>query len=139
MSNQEVLLTTMSCFYGVCCFTTLYSQKRTGFAGVSVRRAEGGGGVACSEFYKTLRVHLVNWKTEKLLGLTKSQRSVKTSFGKEVCELKAIELDFPRSVPKAGLYRQGIKAVSINLKPLVIKVPTRVVLTRIVPTRVVLT
>jgi hypothetical protein len=55
-----------------------------------------------------------------------------------VCELKAAELDFPSSVPKTGLYRQGIQAVSNNLKSLVIKMPTRVVLTRVVPTRVVL-
>jgi hypothetical protein len=41
-----------------------------------------------------------------LLGLAKSQQSVKTSFGKVVCELKAAELDFPSSVPKTGLYRQ---------------------------------
>jgi hypothetical protein len=51
--------------------------------------------------------------------------------------LKAAELDFPSAVPKTGLYRQGIQAVSINLKSLVIKLPTRVVLTRVVPTRVV--
>jgi hypothetical protein len=41
-----------------------------------------------------------------VLGLAKSQQSVKTSFGKVVCELKAAELDFPSSVPKTGLYRQ---------------------------------
>jgi hypothetical protein len=41
-----------------------------------------------------------------LLGLAKSQQSVKTSFGKVDCELKAAELDFPSSVPKTGLYRQ---------------------------------
>jgi hypothetical protein len=40
------------------------------------------------------------------LGLAKSQQSVKTSFGKVVCELKAAELDFPSSGPKTGLYRQ---------------------------------
>jgi hypothetical protein len=74
-----------------------------------------------------------------MLGLAKSQQSVKTSFGKVVCELKAAELDFPSSVPKTGSYRQGIQAVSINLKSLVIKMPTRVVLIRMVPTRVVLT
>jgi hypothetical protein len=74
-----------------------------------------------------------------MLGLAKSQQSVKTSFGKVVCALKAAELDFPNSVPKTSLYRQGIQAVSINLKSLVIKMPTRVVLTRMVPTRVVLT
>jgi hypothetical protein len=44
------------------------------------------------------------WKV--VLGLAKSQQSVKTSFGKVVCELKATELDFPSSVPKTGLYRQ---------------------------------
>jgi hypothetical protein len=42
----------------------------------------------------------------ELLGLAKSQQSVKTSFGKVVCELKAAELDFPSSVPKTGLNRQ---------------------------------
>jgi hypothetical protein len=47
-----------------------------------------------------------------MLGLAKSQQSVKTSFGKVVCELKAAELDSPSSVPKRGLYRQGIQAVS---------------------------
>jgi hypothetical protein len=73
-----------------------------------------------------------------VLGLAKSQQSVKTSFGKVVCELKAAELYFPSSVPKAGLYRQGIQAVSIKLKSLVIEMPTRVVLTRVVPARVVL-
>jgi hypothetical protein len=41
-----------------------------------------------------------------LLGLAKSQQSVKTSFGKVLCELKAAELDFPSLVPKTGLYRQ---------------------------------
>jgi hypothetical protein len=41
-----------------------------------------------------------------VLGLAKSQQSVKTSFGKVVCELKAAELDFPSSVLKTGLYRQ---------------------------------
>jgi hypothetical protein len=41
-----------------------------------------------------------------MLGLAKSQQSVKTSFGKVVCELKATELDFRSSVPKTGLYRQ---------------------------------
>jgi hypothetical protein len=64
-----------------------------------------------------------------MLGLTKSQQSVKTSFGKVVCELKATKLDFPSKVPKTGLRRQGIQAVSIKLKSLVIKMPTRVVLT----------
>jgi hypothetical protein len=72
-----------------------------------------------------------------VLGLAKSQQSVKTSFGKLVCELKAAELDCPSSVPKTGLYGQGIQAVSIKLKSLVITMPTRVVLTRVVPTRVV--
>jgi hypothetical protein len=42
----------------------------------------------------------------ELLGLAKSQQSVKTSFRKVVCELKAAELDFPSSVLKTGLYRQ---------------------------------
>jgi hypothetical protein len=69
-------------------------------------------------------------------GLATSQKSVKTSFGKVVCELKAAELDFPSSVPTTGLYKQGIQAVSINLKSLVIKMRTRVVLTRVVSTRV---
>jgi hypothetical protein len=41
-----------------------------------------------------------------VLGLAKSQQSVKTSFGKVVCELKAAELDFPSSVAKTGFYRQ---------------------------------
>jgi hypothetical protein len=71
--------------------------------------------------------------------LAKSQQSVKTSFGKVVCELKAAELDFPSLVPKTGLYSQGIQAVSNNLKSLVITMPARVVLTRVVPKRVVLT
>jgi hypothetical protein len=48
-------------------------------------------------------------------------------------------LDCPSSVPKTGLYRQRIQAVPIKLKSLVIRMPTRVVLTRVVPTRVVLT
>jgi hypothetical protein len=43
-------------------------------------------------------------RTLYMLGLAKSQQSVKTSFGKVVCELKAAELDFPSSVPKTGLY-----------------------------------
>jgi hypothetical protein len=81
--------------------------------------------------------------SNRVLGLAKSQQSVKTSFGKVVCELKATELDFPSSVPKTGLYRglcrQRIQAVSINLKSLVIKMPTRVVPTRMVARRVVLT
>jgi hypothetical protein len=71
-----------------------------------------------------------------VLGLAKSQQSVKTSFSKVVCELKAAELDCPSSVPKTGLYRQGIQAVSIKMKSLVIRMPTRVVLTRLLPTRV---
>jgi hypothetical protein len=58
-----------------------------------------------------------------------TQQSVKTSFGKVVCELKAAELDFPSSMPKTGFYRQGIQAVSINVKSLVINTPTRVMLT----------
>jgi hypothetical protein len=74
-----------------------------------------------------------------ILRLAKSQQSVKTSFGKVVCELKAAELDCLSSVPKTGLYRQGIQAVSIKLKSLFIKMPTRIVLTRVVPTRVVVT
>jgi hypothetical protein len=74
-----------------------------------------------------------------MLRLAKSQQSVKTSFGKLVYELKAAELDCPSSVPKTGLYRQRIQAVSIKLKSLVIRMPTRVVLARVVPTRVVLT
>jgi hypothetical protein len=74
-----------------------------------------------------------------MLGLARSQQSVKTNFGEVVCELKAAELDFSSSVPKTGLYRQGIQAVSMKIKSLVIKMPTRVVLTRVVPTRVVLT
>jgi hypothetical protein len=41
-----------------------------------------------------------------LLELAKSQQTVKTSFGKVLCELKAAKLDFPSSVPKTGLYRQ---------------------------------
>jgi hypothetical protein len=44
--------------------------------------------------------------SRSLLGLAKSQQSVKASFGKVVCELKATELDFPSAVPKTGLYRQ---------------------------------
>jgi hypothetical protein len=58
---------------------------------------------------------------EILLGLAKSQQSVKTSLGKVVCELKASELHCPSSVPKIGLYRQGKQAVSIKLKSLVIR------------------
>jgi hypothetical protein len=53
-----------------------------------------------------LREHRLSTKYAHLLGLAKSQQSVKTSFGKVVCELKAAELDFPSSVPKTGLYRQ---------------------------------
>jgi hypothetical protein len=49
---------------------------------------------------------LSHWVKVMMLGLAKSQQSVKTSFGKVVCELKAAELDFPNSVPKTGLYRQ---------------------------------
>jgi hypothetical protein len=45
-------------------------------------------------------------KDHDILGLAKSQQSVKTSFGKVVCELKATELDFPSLVPKTGLYSQ---------------------------------
>jgi hypothetical protein len=41
-----------------------------------------------------------------MLGLAKSQQSVKPTIGKLVCELKAAELDFPSLVPKTGLYRQ---------------------------------
>jgi hypothetical protein len=61
-----------------------------------------------------------------LLRLAKSQQSVKTSFGKVVCELKAIELDFSSSVLKTRFYRQGIQAVSINLKSLIVRMYTRV-------------
>jgi hypothetical protein len=71
------------------------------------------------------------------VGLAKSQQAVRTSFGKVVCEFKAAELHFRSSVPHTALYRQGMQAVSINLQSLVIKVPTRVVLTRVVPARVV--
>jgi hypothetical protein len=42
----------------------------------------------------------------RVLGLAKSQQSVKTIFGKVVCELKATELDFPTPVPKTDLYRK---------------------------------
>jgi hypothetical protein len=66
---------------------------------------------------------------QPLLGLANSQQSVNASFGKVVCELKAAELDFPSSVPKTGLYKQGIQAVSINLKSRVIEIPGQVVLT----------
>jgi hypothetical protein len=62
--------------------------------------------------------------TAILLGLAKFQQSGKTSFGKVVCESKAAELDIPSSVPKTSLYMLGIQAVSI-------KMPTRVVLTRV--------
>jgi hypothetical protein len=54
----------------------------------------------CDKF-STMFLHR-RW-LQKLLGLAKSQQSVKTSFGKVVCELKATELDFPSSVPKTGL------------------------------------
>jgi hypothetical protein len=49
-------------------------------------------------------VHVKVGRVEGVLGLAKSQQSVKTSFGKGVCELKAAELDFPSSVPKTGFY-----------------------------------
>jgi hypothetical protein len=51
-----------------------------------------------------------------VLGLAKFQQSVNISFSRVVCELKAAELDFPCSVPKAGLYRQVIQAVSMKNK-----------------------
>jgi hypothetical protein len=52
-----------------------------------------------------------------MFGVAKSQQSVQTIFVstpkplfKVVSELKATELDFPSSVPKTGLYREGIQA-----------------------------
>jgi hypothetical protein len=73
-----------------------------------------------------------------LLGLAKSQQSVKTGFGKGVCALKAAEIDFPSSVPRRDIGKECKQSQSI-FRQLSFKVPTRVVITRVVPTRVVLT